>query len=143
MSDLARATAFYDAALASLGYVRVWTGPSGAGYGLAGSDEKLAVKERAGASAPGAGFHLAITAPTRASVDEFFEQALRVGGTADGEPVLRPQYGAGYYAAFVVDPDGYRIEAVCHEPAVAVADGRAPVDDASAPTCVSAPSVTS
>jgi catechol 2,3-dioxygenase-like lactoylglutathione lyase family enzyme len=112
VSDLARSAAFYDAVLAPLGYVRVWTDETAIGYGVAGGGDKLAIKLRDGAVAPGPGFHLALAAPDRASVDRFHEAALRHGGRDNGAPGLRPQYGPGYYAAFVVDPDGYRIEAV-------------------------------
>lgn len=114
-AELARAQAFYDAALAPLGFVRVWSHPDAAGYGLPGGEDQLAIKQRPGFAAPGAGFHVALTAATRAQVDAFFEAALAHGGVDEGRPGLRPHYGAGYYAAFVRDPDGHRIEAVCHE----------------------------
>src|SRR5947209_6434957 len=99
--DLARAIAFYDAALAPLGIVRVWTYDDAAGYGLPGGEDRLAVKLRAGAAAAGPGFHLALTAPSRGAVDEFHRAALAHGGADQGAPGLRPRYGAGYYAAFV------------------------------------------
>ena len=62
---------------------------------------------------PGPGFHLAFNASTHAVVDAFHSEALRAGGTDNGRPGLRLQYGPTYYAAFVIDPDGYPIEAVC------------------------------
>lgn len=65
------------------------------------------------AAAPGPGCHVAFNAPTRAAVREFYEQAIRLGGTGDGEPALRRYYEPRYYAAFVIDPDGWRLEAVC------------------------------
>jgi catechol 2,3-dioxygenase-like lactoylglutathione lyase family enzyme len=114
--DLARAAAFYDASLAPLGIVRVWTGANAVGYGYPGEEEKLAIKQRAGAAVPGAGFHLAFTARTRAQVDAFFHASLAHGGSDLGPPGLRPQYGESYYAAFVQDPDGHCLEAVCHNP---------------------------
>jgi catechol 2,3-dioxygenase-like lactoylglutathione lyase family enzyme len=114
--DLARAAAFYDAALAPIGIVRVWSYPDAVGYGYASGDDRLAIKQRPGFVAPGPGFHLAVTARTRLEVDAFFRAAVAHGGTSDGEPGLRPHYGPAYYAAFVVDPDGHRVEAVCHEP---------------------------
>ena len=113
--DLARAIGFYDAALAPLGAVRVWTVADGAGYGLPGGEDRLAIKERPGAQPAGPGFHLALTAPSRSAVDEFHRAALAHGGVDQGAPGLRPHYGDGYYAAFVADPDGNRLEAVCHE----------------------------
>jgi catechol 2,3-dioxygenase-like lactoylglutathione lyase family enzyme len=114
--DLARAARFYDAALAPLGLARVWSSPDSVGYGAPGQEDKLAIKLRPGAQAPGAGFHLALSATSRSQVDDFYARALEHGGRDDGAPGLRPRYGAGYYAAFVVDPDGHRLEMVVHEP---------------------------
>src|SRR5438552_2449278 len=117
--DIVLSARFYDAVLAALGYVRVWEYIEGnpeyfaVGYGSVGGEGKFALKLRArGASAPGAGFHLAFAAPDRASVDRFFAAALQHGGVDDGAPGLRPEYGPNYYAAYVIDPDGYPIEAV-------------------------------
>ncbi|MFO0667495.1 MAG: VOC family protein [Polyangiaceae bacterium] len=122
-SDIARAAHFYDAAMAALGFVRVWTMAEAVGYGPPGADDKLAIKLRSGFVVPGPGFHLALTAQTREEVDAFFEAALASGGAANGEPGLRPNYGPGYYAAFVFDPDGHALEAVCHEQS-SVREGR-------------------
>jgi catechol 2,3-dioxygenase-like lactoylglutathione lyase family enzyme len=113
VSDLERSARFYDAALRPLGYVRVWTDATAIGYGIESGDDKFAIKRRTGeATAPGPGFHLAFAAPARDAVDRFHRAALKHGGVDDGAPGLRPQYGANYYAAFVIDPDGFRIEAV-------------------------------
>ena len=113
VQDLARSTAFYDSALGALGFVRLWTSEAGVGYGAAGGEERLTLFARpGGAKPPGEGFHLAFEAPSRAAVDEFHAAALAAGGRGAGPPGLRPQYGATYYAAFVVDPDGYKLEAV-------------------------------
>ena len=112
VADLARAARFYDAALAALGFVRVWTNPDGVGYGLPGGGDKLALFARTGAAAPGAGFHLAFDATSPEAGDRFHAAAIAAGGTDDGAPGLRPHYGSTYYAAFVVDPDGYKLEAV-------------------------------
>jgi len=112
VSDLDRSTAFYDAVMAALGFRRVWTSASGVGYGLKPNQDKLALFPRAGATPPGPGFHLAFDAPDRDAVDAFHAAALAAGGTCDGPPGLRPHYGETYYAAFVVDPDGYKLEAV-------------------------------
>jgi catechol 2,3-dioxygenase-like lactoylglutathione lyase family enzyme len=117
VSDLARAIAFYDAVFTALGYVRQWTGESGAEYGPDGGDGKFAIFAlAAGAAAAGPGTHLAITAPSRRAVDDAHAAGLRLGGADEGAPGLRPQYGGGYYAAFLRDPDGHKLEAVCHEP---------------------------
>lgn len=120
VTDIERAVAFYDAVLAPLGYVRVWSDLDGddaaVGYGAPGGGDKLALKQRAGAQPPGQGFHLALAAPNRAAVDAFHAAALLHGGRDDGAPGLRPHYGPHYYAAFVVDPYGHRIEAVIYTP---------------------------
>ena len=60
--------------------------------------------------------HIAFIAESRQQVDEFYRAALGAGGQCNGPPGLRPEYSAQYYAAFVLDPDGHNIEAVCHEP---------------------------
>ena len=115
VSDLGRAAAFYDAALAALGYVRVWTDATAVGYGKPGGGDKLAIKLQQNVVAPGPGFHVAFAAPSRAEVDQFYAAALRHGGSDNGAPGLRPHYGPNYYTAFAIDPDGYRIEAVINE----------------------------
>lgn len=118
VAELQRAAAFYDAVLAPLGYVRVWTDATAVGYGEPGGGDRLAIKQRgADAAAPGSGFHLAFAAPDRAAVARFHEAALRQGGTDNGPPGLRVHYGPHYYAAFVFDPDGHAVEAVVSTPA--------------------------
>ncbi|NDA93988.1 MAG: VOC family protein [Betaproteobacteria bacterium] len=122
VSCLERSAAFYDAVLKPLGYTRVWSDFEGAadthavGYGSAGGGDKLALKQRPdSAAAPGPGFHLAFAAPSREAVDQFHAAALKHGGRDHGLPGLRPHYGLHYYAAFVIDPDGYAIEAVINK----------------------------
>lgn len=112
VADLKRAGAFYDAALAALGYRRVWDDATAIGYGLEDGEDKLCLKLKARTHAPGPGFHLAFAAPSRQAVDAFHAAALANGGTDNGAPGLRPHYGPSYYAAFVIDPDGHAIEAV-------------------------------
>ena len=113
VADLERAAVFYDAALAALGFARVWTDRSAIGYGREGGGDKLAIKLQPPAVlAPGHGFHLAFAAPSREAVDRFHREALGHGGSDNGAPGLRPHYGPDYYAAFVLDPDGHRLEAV-------------------------------
>jgi catechol 2,3-dioxygenase-like lactoylglutathione lyase family enzyme len=111
--DLGRAIAFYDAVAKPLGAERLWTKADGAGYGYPGTEDALALKLRSEASAPGPGFHCAFDAGNRAAVDAFFEAAIGAGGADNGAPGLRPHYSESYYAAFVIDPDGHRIEALC------------------------------
>jgi catechol 2,3-dioxygenase-like lactoylglutathione lyase family enzyme len=117
VSDLARAAAFYDAVLGTLGYVRLFTHARAIGYGRPGDrDEQLALlasPDRRGP--PEAGFHLALVAASRDAIAAFHSVAIRSGGLDAGSPGLRPECGPGYYAAFVVDLDGYRLEAVLHE----------------------------
>jgi catechol 2,3-dioxygenase-like lactoylglutathione lyase family enzyme len=116
VSDLTLAASFYDAALGAMGYVRLFSNRA-IGYGKPGDkDEQFAIlASGAEARAPGVGCHIAFTARSREVVDAFHAAALRAGGVDEGAPGLRPQCGEGYYAAFVRDLDGYRIEAVCHE----------------------------
>lgn len=113
VADLARGTAFYDAVIATLGGVRCFTGPVSVGYGPAMDKEDLALKLAPGPDVtPRPGFHLAFDAASPAMVDRFYAAALAQGGRDDGPPGLRPHYGVTYYAAFVIDPDGHRIEVV-------------------------------
>lgn len=112
VSDLDRASTFYDAVLKPLGYTRVFDDDEAVGYGYEGGDDKLCLKLAAQVVVPGEGFHLAFTATAPNQVHEFHTAALRNGGRCNGAPGPRPEYGEGYYAAFVFDPEGYRIEAV-------------------------------
>ncbi len=113
--DLDRAQAFYDAALAPLGVVLLWRHNRGLGYGPAGGNDKLALFEQdadAGQLAAGPGFHLAFAAPSQAAVDAAHAAAVAQGAQDEGAPGLRPHYGTRYYAAFVRDPDGHKLELV-------------------------------
>jgi catechol 2,3-dioxygenase-like lactoylglutathione lyase family enzyme len=113
VDDLTRSAEFYDRILAPLGYVRVWSKEHAVGFGEKGGGDRLALFAKAGnVVAPGPGFHLAFTAPSRDAVDAFHSAALRTGGIDCGEPGLRSHYGASYYAAFVFDLDGHKLEAV-------------------------------
>ncbi len=125
VSDYARSRAFYDKALGTLGYnmlMEMTDSPDyvAAGYGPADLPEP-AFWIGAG-RIPGPppetpeGQHIAFRAPDRAAVDAFYTAAVAAGGSDNGAPGLRPQYHPAYYAAFVLDPDGHRIEAVCHRP---------------------------
>ncbi len=114
VSDLASSSAFYDAALGPLGIVRVWSYDDAVGYGRPGGGDKFALFVKPGRTdlAAGPGFHLAFDAPSPAAVDAFHAAALATGGTDEGAPGLRPHYGETYYAGFVRDPDGHKLEAV-------------------------------
>ena len=122
--DIAASRRFYDAALGALGFVRVWSDFEGGandqavGYGRAGGGDKFAIKQRTAAPiVPPAGLHIAFAAPDRDAIHRFHEAALAHGGTDNGPPGPRPHYGPHYYAAFVIDPDGYHVEAVLNAPA--------------------------
>ncbi len=111
VSDLDRARAFYDAALAPLGIVRVWATETGLGYGEPAHPDELALFRVPGPVPLAPRFHLALWAPDRRAVDAFHAAALAAGGRDEGAPGLRPHYGEGYYAAFVRDLDGHKLEA--------------------------------
>lgn len=117
VADLARARAFYDAALLPLGYERSFDLDDASGYGRPGiHHQALPFWIGLDPAVPPWSGHLCFAAPSRAAVDAFYRAALAAGGTDNGPPGLRPQYHATYYAAFVVDPDRHRVEAVCHQP---------------------------
>jgi len=119
VADLARSRAFYVAALAPLGYGPVMDvtreqtgGYEGTGFGSPGRPQFwIGTGEQRGGAV-----HVAFAASDRAAVDAFHRAALAAGGTDNGAPGLRPHYHPHYYGAFVFDPDGHNIEAVCHQP---------------------------
>jgi len=116
VADLARSAAFYDATLSALGYVRVWADKTAIGYGVPGGNDKFAIKLRtSGVVAPAEGFHIAFAAPSREAIAGFYKAALEHGGKDNGGSGLHLEYGKHYYASFVFDLDGYRIEAVRNE----------------------------
>lgn len=113
VSDLDRSRLFYDRALAALGYRRLASGDDSLGYGAEEPVLWLLKTPRPVRSDAESGLHVSFKAHARDAVDAFHREALRHGGQDNGGPGLRPAYGASYYAAFVVDPDGYRLEAHC------------------------------
>ncbi len=116
--NLDRAAAFYDASLAPLGYERLWRTARGVGYGPEGfeGEAPFAIVETGSeARPPDPAFHIAFVAPSRQAVDGFHRAALSAGGVDEGRPGIRDNYDPGYYAAFVRDLDGHRVEAVLHE----------------------------
>lgn len=112
VKDLDKSGRFYDAAMGALGFRRVFEDETAIGYGVEDGKDKLCLKLRPDSVAPGPGFHLAFSAQSRVAVDSFHLRALSAGGTDNGAPGLRSHYGPHYYAAFLIDPDGYRVEAV-------------------------------
>ncbi len=120
VSDYAASKAFYDTVMPTIGAGRCMevtaeeTGGTyeGAGYGVSG---KPSFWIGIGGALQGR-LHVAFVAPDRASVDAFYNAAIKAGATDNGPPGIRAHYHPNYYAAFVLDPDGHNIEAVCHRP---------------------------
>ena len=111
VSDYERSKRFYALALAPRGYTLLMENASGAGF----RKELIAdfwIKQ--GESSPSV--HVAFASPDHAAVDAFYRAATAAGAKDNGPPALRPRYHPAYYGAFVLDPDGYNIEAVCHQP---------------------------
>ncbi len=116
-NDIKRAVAFYDAVFAALGVGRFYLDGSDAGYGEAHGDQVWVMEPFDGnPAAAGNGTHIAFLAKARRDVDAFHTAALANGGTDEGAPGLRPHYHSNYYGAYVRDPDGNKIQAVCHSP---------------------------
>ena len=111
--DLARAKRFYDAALKPLGYTCLSESADGLGYGGAEPAFWINLVARPVPPDEASGLHICFGAPTPKSVDAFHAAAVKSGGRDNGPPGPRPSYGPGYYAAFAIDPDGYRVEAHC------------------------------
>jgi catechol 2,3-dioxygenase-like lactoylglutathione lyase family enzyme len=114
--DLTAARHFYGAILAPLGYNLLGEYPGALGFGAEHAALWLLESERPVPADAKSGLHLCFTAPSRASVDAFHAAALAAGGKDNGKPGLRRDYGDNYYAAFAIDPDGYRLEAYCGKP---------------------------
>ncbi|MCK1300419.1 VOC family protein [Bradyrhizobium sp. 24] len=112
VSDLQRSATFYEAALGALGLARVITRPRTIGFGKAYPEFWINLREGMPHVTLESGVHICLRAKTSAEVDAFHAAALSAGGASDGAPGIRPHDRVRYYAAFVVDPDGNRIEAV-------------------------------
>ena len=116
--DLAASAAFYDTVLAPLGCGRVLEKGAGIAYGPGPGRAGMmfwivSVAPGAGVPLPSRGTHVAFAAADRATVDAFFAAAIAAGARVNGAPGLRPEYSENYYGAFVLDPDGHKIEAMC------------------------------
>jgi len=111
--DIAKAGGFYDAALAPLGYKRLFDSAEALGYGADSPKLWVMRAERPVPADPASGLHFCFVAANRAAVDRFHAAAVKAGGQDNGKPGVRKDYGDNYYAAFVTDPDGYRLEAYC------------------------------
>ncbi len=112
VSDLERSTAFYDAVLGVLGYAKLDTRPATVAFGRKYAEFWINHRPWMKAVEDDSGMHIALRASSEEVVHAFHAAALAAGGSSGGEPGLRPQHGDGYYAAFIRDPDGNRIEAV-------------------------------
>jgi catechol 2,3-dioxygenase-like lactoylglutathione lyase family enzyme len=111
--EIAKAQRFYDAALQPLGYECLSQGETSLGYGRGAVGLWISATEHPVPPDAKSGLHFCFSAPTRKGVDAFHAAALKAGGRDNGAPGIRADYDSNYYAAFVVDPDGYRIEAYC------------------------------
>jgi catechol 2,3-dioxygenase-like lactoylglutathione lyase family enzyme len=112
VADLDRAARFYEATLATLGLTRLVTRPATIGFGKSYPEFWINLRKDMARAPHGCGTHICLRAKTTAEIDAFHAAALNSGGTSDGAPGLRPHDRVRYYAAFVLDPDGNRIEAV-------------------------------
>jgi len=115
-NDFPRAKAFYDGVLATLQIQCVMNFPGGAGYGRHFPDFWIQAPYDGGRASAGNGVHICFFASSRKEVEAFHAMALELGGTDEGAPALRPEYADDYYAAFVRDPDGNKIEAMVAPP---------------------------
>jgi catechol 2,3-dioxygenase-like lactoylglutathione lyase family enzyme len=112
VSELERSAKFYEATLAALGLARLVTRPRTVGFGRAYPEFWINLREDMPPVTPESGVHICLRAKTTGEVDAFHAAALASGGASDRAPGIRPHDRVRYYAAFVVDPDGNRIEAV-------------------------------
>jgi len=112
VSDLERSARFYEATLATLGLTRLVTRPATVGFGKDYPEFWINLRKGMARLEEGSGTHICLRAKTTTEVDAFHAAALNAGGASDGAPGLRPHDRVKYYAAFVTDPDGNRIEAV-------------------------------
>jgi catechol 2,3-dioxygenase-like lactoylglutathione lyase family enzyme len=113
VADIPRSKKFYDAALGPLGFSRLSDGETSLGYGEKSVALWLGATKKPVKADMDSGLHFCFSAKDRAAVDAFHAAALKAGGRDNGKPGVRADYGPKYYAAFVIDPDGYRVEAYC------------------------------
>jgi catechol 2,3-dioxygenase-like lactoylglutathione lyase family enzyme len=112
VSDLERSARFYEATLTPLGLSRLVTRPKTVGFGKSYPEFWINFRPEMARVEPDSGVHICLRAKSSGEVDAFHAAALKAGGRCDGAPGLRPHDRVRYYAAFVIDPDGNRIEAV-------------------------------
>ena len=110
--DLDRATRFYEAVLGAIGYAKLEVRPATVGFGKTYPEFWINLRAAMAPVGADSGAHVGLRVRSADLVDAFHAAALAAGGTCDGAPGLRPQHGDGYYAGFIRDPDGNRVEAV-------------------------------
>ncbi len=110
-NDFARAVAFYDAVLPTLGCQQLMAHPGAVAYGKQYAEFWVHTPIDGQPATSGNGTHIGFIAPTPAAVHAFYEAALAMGGVDEGAPGARPDYGAPYYGCFIRDPDGHKVEA--------------------------------
>ena len=110
--DIAAATRFYETVLATIGITKLEMRPATVGFGKTYPEFWINLRPGLAPMPPESGAHVCFRARSTQLVDAFHKAAMEVGGSSDGAPGLRPAHGKGYYAAFIRDPDGNRIEAV-------------------------------
>ena len=113
VADIARTRKFYDAALQPLGYTLLSDGENSLGYGAKAVGLWISASKKPVKPDMESGLHFCFVARDRKAVDAFHAAALKAGGKDNGKPGVRADYSPNYYAAFAIDPDGYRIEAYC------------------------------
>jgi catechol 2,3-dioxygenase-like lactoylglutathione lyase family enzyme len=116
VADVAASGRFYDAVFGALGYGRAYEIPEAIGYGREHPEFWVQLPLEGGTPVPSPGTHFCFGAKSQAEVESFHAAGLAGGGTDAGKPGLRPEYTPNYYAAFLLDPDGHKIEAVCFLP---------------------------
>jgi len=112
VSEVGKSKAFYRAALAPLGYALLMEFEGAAGFGVAPKPDFWIGQGKPNVPP----IHVAFRAQNRKEVDAFYKAAMAAGGRDNGPPGPRPHYHENYYGAFVLDPDGHNVEAVCHTP---------------------------
>jgi catechol 2,3-dioxygenase-like lactoylglutathione lyase family enzyme len=112
VADIVRSKAFYRAALGPLGYALIMDWEQYAGFGVPPKPDFWIGQGKANVPP----IHVAFRAQNRSEVDAFYKASMAAGGRDNGPPGLRPHYHENYYGAFVLDPDGHNVEAVCHTP---------------------------
>jgi len=111
--DIEAAKLFYDAVLEPLGIARLYEGLDFAAYGMTDEEDDFSIHQGGDGWCPDPKVHIAFKASSRSAVETFHRLGIAAGGADDGAPAIREEYADDYFAAYLKDPDGQRIEAVC------------------------------